>query len=101
MTKPQIPNAMPVAEVVKNNIWAILLGGLAFYQTFIGYGHRITMVEDTLAERRSVVAQAAVLDARISFLEKATEDRFTGKEGDGLTRRIERLERRIGVRSDD
>lgn len=101
MTKPQIPNANPVSEMVKNNIWAILLGGLAFYQTFIGYGHRITMLEETLAERRSVVAQAAVLDARISFLEKATDDRFTGREGRSLEKRLDRLEKRLGVRVDD
>lgn len=101
MTRPQVPNAAPITDFVQKNLWAILLGGLAFYQTFIGYGHRITMIEETVKERSQVVAQAAVLDARISFLEKSTDDRFTGKEGRSLEKRLDRLEKRLGVRVDD
>lgn len=100
MTKPQIPNATPLTEFIQKNLWAILLGGLAFYQTFVGYGHRISVIEDTVRAREQVVAQAAVLDARISQLEKGTEDRFTGREGRSLERRIVRLENRAGIASE-
>jgi len=100
MTKPQVPNAETATTFIQKNLWAILLGGLAFYQTFIGYGHRISQIEETLKARSQVVAQAAVLDARISFLEKATEDRFTGKEGRAMERRMDRLEKRLGVGND-
>lgn len=93
----QLPNGNALGEFVQKNLWAILMGGLIFYQTFVGYGHRLTEIERVIEERRNVVAQAAVFDARISALEKATDDRFTGRDGVYLERRIERIEKRFGL----